>query len=158
MTAQRLLFNLLSFLFILFILSPAFGQEEEKKLEWSGNLDSKYIMLQTRQSSPFYQLNFYGAGNLSDYLSQFKNDLYLNADYQAKDAGFHLRTLSTYYNDSSATFSLLEAYGSLNLSQNSFIQAGKRAYYWGERIRLQSCGLCKSPEGPGKPGTGASGN
>lgn len=151
MTARRLLFNLLSFFFILFIMSPAFGQEEEKKLEWSGNLDSKYIMLQTRPSSPFYQLNFYGAGNLSDYLSQYKNDLYLNADYQAKDAGFHLRTLSTYYDDSSATFSLLEAYGSLNLSQNSFIQAGKRAYNWGKGYAFNPVGYVnpqKDPENP----------
>ena len=151
MTARRKLLNILAFLFILSFLNPVFGQEEEKKLEWSGNMDSKYIILQTRQSSPFYQLNFYGAGSLSEYLSQYKNDLYLNADYQTKDVGFHLRTLSTYYNDSSASFSLLEAYGSLNLSQNSFIQAGKRAYNWGKGYAFNPVGYVnpqKDPENP----------
>ena len=151
MRTQQPLLNIFVFFLVLINLSPVFGQEEENKLEWSGNLDGKYVILQTRQISPFYQLNFYDEGDLSEYLSQYSNDLYLNAGYQTKDVGFHLRTLSTYYNDSSASFSLLEAYGSLNLSQNSFIQAGKRAYNWGKGYAFNPVGYVnprKDPENP----------
>jgi len=97
-------------------------EEKEEMLEWSGNLDAKYYAFHSRQTSALYQLQFLDQGNLSEYLSQYRLELYLNADYQTKEMGFHLKTLSNYYNDSKANFDLLEAYGNINLSLSSFIQ------------------------------------
>ena len=103
-------------------------EEEKSKLEWSGNLDERYFLFHTDQSSPLYQLQFSGKEDLSDYFSQYRLELYLDADYQTRDIGFHLKSHSTYYNDSETSFDLLEAYGNINLSLASFIQAGKRMY------------------------------
>ncbi|HAR63698.1 MAG TPA: hypothetical protein DCS13_09565 [Candidatus Margulisbacteria bacterium] len=143
---------LLNFIALLWILSsPVLGQDEDKKLEWSGNLDSRYLLVQTNKSSPFYKLSFWESGNLSKYLSQFRNDLYLNADYQQENLGVHLKTLSTYYSDSSTSFSLLEAYGNLNLSSSSFVQIGKRIYNWGKGYAFNPVGYVnpqKNPENP----------
>ncbi len=107
---------------------PEKEEEEESKLEWSGNLDERYFIFHADQSSPFYQLQFFGKEDLSDYFYQYRVELYLDADYQTKDIGFHLKTHSAYYNDSEASFDLLEAYGNVNLSLSSFIQAGKRMH------------------------------
>ena len=79
---------------------------KEVKLEWGGYLDGKYSVFHSRQSSPFYQLQFFDQSNLSKYLSQYELELYLNGDYQTKDIGFHLKTYSTYDSDSSAYFHL----------------------------------------------------
>lgn len=126
-------------------------EEKEEMLEWSGNLDAKYYPFHSRQTSALYQLQFSDQGNLSEYLSQYRLELYLNADYQTKEIGFHLKTLSNYDNDSSANFHLLEAYGNINLSLSSFIQAGKKMYNWGKGYAFNPVGYVnpfKDPENP----------
>ena len=130
---------------------PEEEEKEESKLEWSGNLDERYFIFHADQSSPFYQLQFSGNEYLSDYFSQYRIELYLDADYQTKDIGFHLKTHSTYYNDSDASFDLLESYGNVNLSLSSFIQAGKRMYSWGKGYAFNPVGYVnpfKDPENP----------
>ncbi|HCT83694.1 MAG TPA: hypothetical protein DF296_00660 [Candidatus Margulisbacteria bacterium] len=149
MKAQPLI---LSFIALLWIFSGfAFGQDEDKKLEWSGNLDSRYLLLQSNQNSPFYKMSFWKSGNLSKYLSQYRNDLYLNADYQQENLGVHIKTLSTFYSDSATSFSLLEAYGNVNISSSSFMQIGKRIYSWGKGYAFNPVGYVnplKNPENP----------
>ena len=146
-----------SFLILFCFTGFAFGQDysfdipEEKKLEFSGNLDGKYFILHSQQSSPLYQLQFFDQGDVSDYLSQYRLELYLNGDYQTKDIGFHLKTHATYYSDSQASFDLFEAYGNLNLSFNSFVQAGKKMYSWGKGYAFNPVGYVnpfKDPENP----------
>jgi len=130
---------------------PKEEDEEESKLEWSGNLDERYFIFHSSQVSPLYQLQFFDNGNLSDYFSQYRVELYLDADYQTKDIGFYLKTHSTYYNDSETSFDLLEAYGNVNLSLSSFIQAGKRMYSWGKGYAFNPVGYVnpfKDPENP----------
>lgn len=122
---------------------------EKKSLEWSGNLDGKYSISQMRTESPFYQLQF--PDNLSDYLSQYKMELYLNADYRTRDMGFHLKTHSSYYNDSNADFDLFEAYGNYNLSFNTNIHFGKQMFNWGKGYAFNPVGFVnpfKDPENP----------
>jgi hypothetical protein len=124
---------------------------EEKKLEWNGNLDAKYTLFHSAQESPLYQLQFYNAGKLSSYLSQYRIEPYLNADYRTKDLGFHLKTHATYFSDDEATFDLFEAYGSFNSSFNSTIQFGKRVYSWGKGYAFNPVGYVnpfKDPENP----------
>ena len=130
---------------------PAEEEEEESKLEWGGNLDERYFIFHSDQASPLYRLQFSDREDLSDYFSQYKVELYLDADYQTKDIGFHLKTHSTYYNDSEASFDLLEAYGNVNLSLSSFMQAGKRMYSWGKGYAFNPVGYVnpfKDPENP----------
>ncbi len=122
---------------------------EKKTLEWSGNLDGKYSVTQMRTESPFYQLQF--PASLSDYLSQYKMELYLNADYRTRDMGFHLKTHSSYYNDSNAGFDLFEAYGNYNLSFNTNICLGKQMFNWGKGYAFNPVGFVnpfKDPENP----------
>ncbi len=123
----------------------------EKKLEWSGNLDTKYTFFHTAQESPLYKLQFYDASELSSYLSQYRIEPYLNADYRTKDLGFHLKTHATYFSDAEATFDLFEAYGSFNPSFNATIQFGKRVYSWGKGYAFNPVGFVnpiKDPENP----------
>ncbi len=130
-----------------FDLPPA----EEKKLEWSGNLDAKYTLFRMAQESSIYQLQFYNIGKLSSSLSQYRIEPYLNADYQTKDLGFHLKTHATYYSDDNASFDLFEAYGSFNPSFNFSMQAGKRVYSWGKGYAFNPVGYVnpfKDPENP----------
>ena len=125
--------------------------EEDNKLEWSGNFDGKYSVFHTRDTSPLYRLQFFGQDDLSNYLSQYRLELYLNSDCQTKNVGFHLKTHATYYNDSPADFNLFEAYGNLNLSFNTFIQAGKKMYSWGKGYAFNPVGYVnpfKDPENP----------
>jgi len=130
---------------------PEKDEAEEKGLEWGGYLDSRYFVFHTDQSSPLYQLQFSGKDDLSEYWSQYKLELYLDADYQTRDMGFHLKTYSAYYNDSDSSFDLFEAYGNVNLSLSSFIQAGKRRYNWGKGYAFNPVGYVnpfKDPENP----------
>jgi hypothetical protein len=130
---------------------PEEDEEKEKGLEWSGYLDSRYFVFHTDQSSPLYQLQFFDKDDLSEYWSQYKLELYLDADYQTRDMGFHLKTYSAYYNDSDSSFDLFEAYGNVNLSLSSFIQAGKRRYNWGKGYAFNPVGYVnpfKDPENP----------
>ncbi len=126
-------------------------EEKEDKLEWSGSLDTRRFIFHSDQSSPLYQLQFFGEDDLSEYLSQHRLELRLNADYQTKSVGFHLRTNSTYYNDSEASFSLLELYGNINPSLAFSVQMGKRAYNWGKGYAFNPVGYVnpiKDPENP----------
>ena len=110
---------------------PEKDVKEEKSLDWTGSLDSRYFAFHADKTSPFYQLQFADKEELSGYMSQYKLELYLNADYQTSDLGFHLRTYSAYYNSQDNSFDLSEMYGNVNLSLSSFIRAGKCRYNWG---------------------------
>ncbi len=140
-------------------LAQSFAQEEEpvdipppeeKKLEWSGNLDAKYTLFHTAPESPLYQLQFYDS-RISSYLSQYRLEPYLNADYRTKDLSFHLKTHATYLSDDDASVDLFEAYGGFNPSFNATIQAGKRVYSWGKGYAFNPVGYVnpfKDPENP----------
>jgi len=124
---------------------------EEKKLEWSGNLDAKYALFHMAQGSSIYRLQFLNSGKVSAYLSQYRMEPYINADYQTKDLGFHLKTHGSYYSDDNASFDLFEAHGSYNPSFNSTLQAGKRLYSWGKGYAFNPVGYVnpvKDPENP----------
>lgn len=126
--------------------------KEEKTLEWSGNLDGKYMLFHPQESSPIYSLQFVETETSSDYLSQYQLSLYLDGDYQTKDIGFHLKTYIGYFNETEeATFDLFELYGNLNLSLSSFVQAGKIRYNWGKGYAFNPVGFVnpfKDPENP----------
>jgi opacity protein-like surface antigen len=124
---------------------------DDKKLEWSGNLDAKYTLFHMAQGSSMYQLQFLNSGMVSAYLSQYRIEPYINADYQTKDLGFHLKTHATYFSDDVSSFDLFEAYGSFNPSFNSTLQAGKRVYSWGKGYAFNTVGYVnpvKDPENP----------
>lgn len=124
---------------------------EEKKLEWSGNLDAKYTLFHMAQSSSMYRLQFLNSGKVSPNLSQYHIEPYINADYQTKDLGFHLKTHASYYSDDNASFDLFEAYSSFNPSFSSTLQAGKRMYSWGKGYAFNPVGYVnpvKDPENP----------
>ena len=124
---------------------------EEKKLEWNGNLDAKYTAFHMDRGSALYKLQFVDAAASSAYLSQYRIEPYLNADYQTKDLGFHLKTHATYFSDDEASVDLFEAYGSYNPSFNSTLQAGKRVYNWGKGYAFNPVGYVnpvKDPENP----------
>jgi len=125
--------------------------QEEKRLEWSGNLDAKYSVIHSAQSSSMYQLQFFNSATLSGYLSQYRIEPYINADYQTKDLGFHLKTHASYYSDDNASIDLFEAYGSFNPTFNSTLQVGKRMFSWGKGYAFNPVGYVnpvKDPENP----------
>ncbi len=150
---KRLLFMLVIFCASAFVFAQddsfQIPEKQKKSLEWSGNLDGKYSAMQMRTGSPFYQLQF--PDDLSDYLSQYRMELYLNADYRSRDMGFHLKTHSSYLNDTNAQFDLFEAYGNYNFSLNSALRFGKQVFNWGKGYAFNPVGFVnpfKDPENP----------
>lgn len=128
---------------------PAMETKKEI-LEISGNLDVKYSILKSRTNSPLYNLQ-YSNQQLSDILSSYKIDFYLNGDYQTKDLGVHLKTCSEHYNDNQIDFNLFELYGSVNLPDTSFLLLGKKMYNWGKGYAFNPTGYVnprKDPENP----------
>ena len=126
-------------------------QGEDKKLEWGGNLDVKYVLFHTARKSPTYRLQFSRTDALSPYLTQYRLEPYLNADYSTKNLGFHLKTHATYLSDEESSVDLFEAYGNFNPSFNTTIQAGKRVYNWGKGYAFNPSGYLnpyKDPENP----------
>lgn len=126
-------------------------EEKEAMLEWSGSLETRRSALHMDHSAPLYQLRFSGEDDLSEYLSQHVLDLYLNADYQTKNIGFHLKTNTMYYSDSEVSFNLLELYANINPSLTLTKQFGKRAFTWGKGYAFNPVGYVnpiKDPENP----------
>ena len=124
---------------------------DEQKLEWGGNLDAKYVFFHTSPGTPMYRLQFLQSGETSSWLSQYRIEPYLNADYRTKDLGVHLKTHASYYSDDDASFDLFEAYGSYSPSFTTTLQAGKRMYNWGKGYAFNPVGYVnpvKDPENP----------
>ncbi len=135
------------------------GAEQKKEiLELSGNLDAKYSIFRTRNDSPMYKLQYYNQ-QISDFISSYRMEFYLNGDYQTSDIGMHLKTHSQYYSDSQTEFNLYELYGNVNLSANSFLLVGKKMYNWGKGYAFNPVGYVnpvKDPENPELLQTGLS--
>src|SRR3990172_7247326 len=135
------------------------GQEEapdvlpgkERKLEWSGNFDVKYALFHMDASSPFYTLQFLAERPSSSYLTQYRLEPYLNAEYRTSDLSFVLKTHATYYSDADARVDLFEAYGSFSPSFNTTLQAGKRVYNWGKGYAFNPVGFINSIKDPENP-------
>jgi hypothetical protein len=138
----------------------ALGQEKEtveamteqvKKLEWNGNLDVKYTHIHMNESSASYRLQFPDTKPSSSFLTQYRIEPYLNAEYRTADIGFSLRTHATYYNDADVSGDVFEAYASYNISFNTSVQAGKKVYQWGKGYAFNPAGFInpvKDPENP----------
>jgi len=125
--------------------------EQEKKLEWSGNLDVKYTLFHMHESSALYRLQFPVDKPSSSLLTQYRLEPYLNAEYRTSDLGFHLRTHATYFSDADASVDLFEAFGSFSPSFAVTVQAGKRVYNWGKGYAFNPVGYVnplKDPENP----------
>jgi len=120
------------------------------KLELGGNLDARYVLVNTRQNSPLYALQYYGQAPV-DTLSQYRLDLYLNGDYRSGATAFHARTYAQYYSEAESDLSLHELYGTLALGERAALTAGKRMYSWGKGYAFNPVGYVnpvKDPENP----------
>ncbi len=143
--------------YLLIVPLLAFSQEDfdsstnEKKLEWSGNLDVKYSLLQMSQTSPAYRLQFYSSKDISHYLSQYRIEPYLNAEYKSGSLGFFMKTHATYFSDDEASVDLFEAYARYNPSLSFTMQLGKSVFGWGKGYAFNPVGYVnplKDPENP----------
>jgi len=126
-------------------------EEEEEKIEFNGNLDAKWGMLQTRKSSPFFGLQFYDVPEKSDYLSQNRLDFYLNGEYRHKQVGFFMKTFYQYAKEESLSPSFFELYGSLNLSSRLSMSIGKRRFNWGKGYAFNPAGYVNAEKDPENP-------
>jgi hypothetical protein len=143
--------------YLLIVPLLAFSQEEfdsstnEKILEWSGNLDVKYSLLQMSQTSPAYRLQFYSSKDISRYLSQYRIEPYLNAEYKSGSLGFFMKTHATYFSDDETSVDLFEAYARYNPSLSATMQLGKSVFSWGKGYAFNPVGYVnpmKDPENP----------
>lgn len=120
--------------------AEAYSEQILSKLELSGSLDSRYSLLQSRKTSSLYKLQNFGQTEKSGELSQFLLEPYLNGDYVTKDIGFHFKTHSTYINEQSSTFELVELYESVNVQPTLTFLVGKKAYTWGKGYAFNAVG------------------
>ena len=125
--------------------------EEEARIEFNGNLDAKWGMLQTRKSSPFFGLKFYDDSEKSDYLSQYRLDFYLDGVYRHKQVGFFMKTFYQYAKEEPLSPSFYELYGSLNLSPRLSISIGKRRFNWGKGYAFNPVGYVNAEKDPENP-------
>ena len=137
-----------------FEIPPAETQKET--LELSGNLDARYSLIKSRNSSALYALQYYNRP-LSDVLTSYRADFYLNGDYQTGDVGVHLKTYSIYYGSSQADFELYELYGNVSISDNSFLQLGQKMYNWGKGYAFNPVGFVNPKKDPENPDQAQSG-
>jgi hypothetical protein len=140
------------------VCSSAFSQEydfdipeEDTKIEFSGNLDSKWGILQTRKSSPFFGLQFYDVPEKSNYLSRYRLDFYLNGEYRHKQIGFFMKTFYQYAKEEPLSPSFFELYGSLNLSPRFTMSIGKRRFNWGKGYAFNPAGYVNAEKDPENP-------
>ena len=146
-------------IFIFFIYSSGFGQEydfeipeeEEAKIEFYGNLDAKWSILQTQLLSPLYGLQFYDISDKSDYLSQYRLDFYLNGEYRHKQVGFFMKTFYKYAKVEELPPSFFELYGSLNLTPRISMSIGKRRFNWGKGYAFNPVGYVNAEKDPENP-------
>ena len=126
-------------------------EEEVAKLEFNGNLDAKWGILQSNTTSPVYGLQLFGQDKPGDYLSQYRLDFYLNGDYRYKQVGFTMRTFSQYTKEGTLELSFYELYGSLNLSPRLTFGVGKRRYNWGKGYAFNPVGYVNTEKDPENP-------
>ena len=132
------------------------SESKKEMLELNGNLDVRYSIFRSRKNSSMYSLQYYSQ-QLSDILSSYRMEFYLNGDYQTGDISVYLKTHSEYYSDSQTDFNLYELYGDVNLSANSFLLMGKKMYNWGKGYAFNPAGYVnpvKDPENPELSQTG----
>ena len=126
-------------------------EEEEAKIEFNGNLDAKWGLLQTRKSSPFFGLQFYDVSEKDDYISQHRLDFYLDGIYRHKKIAFFMKTFCQYTKEEPITPSFFELYGSLNLSPRLSMSFGKRRFNWGKGYAFNPVGYANAQKDPENP-------
>jgi hypothetical protein len=126
-------------------------EEEEAKIEFNGNLDAKWGLLQTQKSSPFFGLQFYDVAEKENYLSQYRLDFYLNGMYRHKQIGFFMKTFYQYAKEEPLSPSFFELYGSLNLSPRWSMSIGKRRFNWGKGYAFNPVGYVNAEKDPENP-------
>ena len=126
-------------------------EEEEDKIEFNGNLDVKWGLLQVRKSSPFYELQFYDVTEKEEYLSQYRLDFYIDGVYQHKQVGFFMKTFYQYAKEEPLSPSFFELYGSLNLSPRWSMSIGKRRFNWGKGYAFNPVGYVNAEKDPENP-------
>jgi len=132
-------------------------EEETAKIEFNGNLDAIWGILQTNESSPFYGLQFFGQEKPAEFLSQYRLDFYFNGDYRYKQVGFTMRTFTQYTREESIDLSIFELFGSLNLSPRWTMGIGKRRYNWGKGYAFNPVGYVDTQKDPENPDLARSG-
>ena len=126
-------------------------EEDEDKIEFNGNLDTKWGLLQVRKSSPFYGLQFYDDAEKEEYLSQYRLDFYLDGVYRHKQVGFFMKTFTQYTREEPIASSFFELYGSLNLSPRWSMSIGKRRFNWGKGYAFNPVGYVNAQKDPENP-------
>ncbi len=156
---MKFLSNIYLIALFVFVSSSLFGQEynfdipeeEETKIEFNGNLDAKWGLLQIRKSSPFFGLQFYDISKKDEYLSQYRLDFYLNGLYRHKQIGFFMKTFYQYAKEKALAPSFFELYGSLNLSPRWSMSIGKRRFNWGKGYAFNPVGYVNAEKDPENP-------
>ncbi len=148
----------LLFLFAIFSIA-AVSQEYDfeipesapKGIQFNGNLDSKWGLLQTRKNSPFYGIQFFDSSDKSKYLSQYRLDYYLDGNYSFKQVGLFMKVYSQYSKEEPLSLSLYELFGSLNFSPRLSMSIGKRRFNWGKGYAFNPVGFVNAEKDPENP-------
>lgn len=156
---MKLISQIVILLFIYFSIESVCAQEydfdipeaEVKRIEFNGNLDTKWGLLNTRENSPFYGIQFYDLADKTDYLSQYRLDFYLDGSYNYKQLGFFLKSFSQYAREEPLSVSLYELYGSLNFSPRFSMSVGKRRFNWGKGYAFNPAGYVNAEKDPENP-------
>lgn len=127
-----------------------FEEPANAKLELSGSFDVDYSVFWSRKESLLYQLQYHNQ-NLSDILTSYPFEFYLNGDYQTKDIGVHIKTYFAYTPNNLTDFSLFELYGNLSLFNSSYLLLGKKMYSWGKGYAFNPVGYVNPKKDPEKP-------
>ena len=125
--------------------------EGPKRIEFNGNLDTKWGLLQTRKNSPFYGIQFYDTPDKSDYLSQYRLDYYLDGSYNYKQVGFFMKAYTQYSKEEPLSLSFYELFGSLNFSPRLSMSIGKRRFNWGKGYAFNPSGYVNAEKDPENP-------
>jgi hypothetical protein len=126
-------------------------EPESSGIEFNGNLDAKWGLLNTRKSSPFYGIQFNNSSGGDDVLSQYRLDFYLDGSYTYKRLGLFMKVFSPYVKEEPLSMSLYELHGSLNLSPRLSMSIGKRRFNWGKGYAFNPVGYVNAEKDPENP-------
>ncbi|MFC1732362.1 hypothetical protein ACFL6I_18820 [candidate division KSB1 bacterium] len=125
--------------------------EEDPALLFSGNLDVKWALMQSRSRSPFYRFQFSQYEDMEKNLSQYRLDYYFNSEYRNQKLFFQMKTFTQYSNNDPLDISFYELFGSLNLSPKLSLGTGKKRFIWGKGYAFNPVGYINTEKDPENP-------
>ena len=131
------------------------AEVERKPYHFGGYLEFRPVLIGIDKNASLYKANLFDK-NPPNPMMEYNGRLWLDANIQKGIAGFYVQTSTDYTQSDIVTATNRDE----SLSGLPFPQAvvvidgrcGKKDVEMGQRVRVESCGICRPAEGPERSG------